>query len=235
MRNLVKAGVRQLAGYRRSMNFDFILVLTYSRSGSTLLQGILNSIDGVLVRGENATALTPIHSSYLRAQTARAGFGQGSASPTSAWFGAADIQVEEFGRALGRAFVEHVLRPQQDTRMIGYKEIRHILEMSDEELMAFMAFVRSVFGRSGFIINTRSIQSVITSAERAKHGVTPEQLIAADQRLRVLADSGAPDIFHVHYDDYVADPDKLQPLFEFLGAPYRPDRLRRVLATPHSV
>jgi len=35
------------------MNFPSVLIITYDRSGSTLLQGILNSIDGCLIRGEN--------------------------------------------------------------------------------------------------------------------------------------------------------------------------------------
>ena len=35
------------------MKFDSVLIVTYGRSGSTLLQGILNSIEGCLIRGEN--------------------------------------------------------------------------------------------------------------------------------------------------------------------------------------
>ena len=42
---------------KRHLNFDSILIITYGRSGSTLLQGILNSIDGCLIRGENYNAI----------------------------------------------------------------------------------------------------------------------------------------------------------------------------------
>lgn len=43
----------ELANNGPSFRFGSILVITYGRSGSTLLQGILNSIDGILIRGEN--------------------------------------------------------------------------------------------------------------------------------------------------------------------------------------
>ena len=46
------------------MNFDYLFTLTYARSGSTLLQNILNSVPGVLFRGENAGALNGLYSSW---------------------------------------------------------------------------------------------------------------------------------------------------------------------------
>ena len=42
-------------------DLGYLFVLTYGRSGSTLLQGILNSIPGYLVRGENRQILFHLH------------------------------------------------------------------------------------------------------------------------------------------------------------------------------
>ena len=36
---------------------DYVFVMTYGRSGSTLLMGLLNTIPGYLIRGENDDAL----------------------------------------------------------------------------------------------------------------------------------------------------------------------------------
>jgi hypothetical protein len=33
------------------LKFNYIFIVAYARSGSTLLQGIINSIDGVVIRG----------------------------------------------------------------------------------------------------------------------------------------------------------------------------------------
>ena len=40
-----------------SAGMDHVFVMTYGRSGSTLLMGILNSIPGWLLRGENRHAM----------------------------------------------------------------------------------------------------------------------------------------------------------------------------------
>ncbi len=40
----------------------YLFIVTYGRSGSTLLQGILNSIPGYLIRGENRAALFHLYS-----------------------------------------------------------------------------------------------------------------------------------------------------------------------------
>ena len=40
-----------------SQGLGYVFVMTYGRSGSTLLMGLLNTIPGYLVRGENDDAL----------------------------------------------------------------------------------------------------------------------------------------------------------------------------------
>ena len=37
--------------------------------------------------------------------------------------------------------------------------------------------------------------------------------------------------FHLHYDDYVGQPEKLRPLFDFLGEPFDAALVERVLNT----
>jgi hypothetical protein len=44
-------------GPRARRDLGYVFIVTYGRSGSTLLQGVLNSIPGYLVRGENRQAL----------------------------------------------------------------------------------------------------------------------------------------------------------------------------------
>jgi hypothetical protein len=42
------------------------------------------------------------------------------------------------------------------------------------------------------------------------------------------------DAYHVHYDDYVADPAVLRGLFEWLGENFDEDRVREVMLVRHS-
>lgn len=215
------------------MNFDFIFILTYSRSGSTLLQGILNEIPGAHIRGENQAALRGIYQSWLAAGDARARVKIDVSTPRHAWYGAERIDQDLLGRSLVEAFIRSVLAPTPHATLIGFKEIRYYERMCPD-IAAEMDFMRRFFPRAGFIVNTRNLDDTIESAARHGHGVTADEIRASDRRLRNVAAAGRSDIFHVHYDDYVADPRRLLPLYDFLGAPFDLASIRRTLSVRHS-
>ena len=64
-------------------DLGYIFIVTYGRSGSTLLQGILNSIPGYLVRGENRQALRHLYAFHTAAvqERRRQRRGQHAAGP----------------------------------------------------------------------------------------------------------------------------------------------------------
>lgn len=216
------------------MNFDHIFVVTYGRSGSTLLQGILNSIDGVCVRGENGGVLERLAAAHAAAAGARHTFGQYGHSPENPWFGAGGIESDRFGREISAAFVRDVLCPPPGARAIGFKEVRYPL-LSDAEFEEFLGFVRAFFSRPLFILHTRSIDDTLASLKRNNMRQDAEQLRHHDRRMRRLAAFGAADTFHTHYDDFAGRPEALRPLFSLLGAEFDHDRLSSVLSRRHSV
>lgn len=213
------------------MNFDYIFILTYGRSGSTLLQGILNSIPGVLIRGENNATLRPLTRAWNSLSISNDGFAGDMASPKHAWFGMDEWSMDDYGRDLAKAFVRNVLCPKPDTRVIGFKEIRYFPPHFEPGIE--LKFIRKFFPRSGFIVNTRDLDDTFESMKRARHSITRTQLEQSDNMLRALV--GAHDVHHVHYDDYRGNPAALQPLFHFLGARFDLGSVERVLADRHSI
>ena len=66
----------------------------------------------------------------------------------------------------------------------------------------------------------------------------PESAVSLPQveaRILALAESLGDAAYRLHYNDYVADPDVLRGLFEWLGEPFDEAAVRAVLATRHSV
>lgn len=58
------------------MRFNHILIITYGRSGSTLLMSLLNTVDGVLIAGENYNVCLHLFRAYkalLNSNTSRFG------------------------------------------------------------------------------------------------------------------------------------------------------------------
>lgn len=213
------------------MNFDYIFILTYGRSGSTLLQGVLNSIPGVLVRGENNATLRSLTRAWRSLSISNAGFTGDVASPKHAWFGMDEWDKDSYGRDLAAAFVRNVLRPRPNTRVIGFKEIRYF--PPHFEPAAEMEFIRRFFPRSAFIVNTRNLDDTFESMKVARHSTTREQLEQSDNMLRALL--GSPDVHHVHYDDYRSSAAAFEPLFGFLGVDFDLASVERVLADKYSI
>ncbi len=210
---------------------DYVFVMTYGRSGSTLLMGILNSIPGWLLRGENRHAMRHLYDFHRSGLEEKRRVNPDLASqPTHPWFGiegypeAASLQHI---RALAQATL---LRPEPGTRVSGYKEIRWY----DEDLPAYLAFMQEVFPGARFVLNTRNLADVAAS-NFWTHKDDPLGRVQFIEERMLAAAAGLGDAVHrVHYDDYVADPGSLRGLFDWLGETYDQDRIQAVMATPHS-
>jgi hypothetical protein len=212
-----------------SADLGFLFVVTYGRSGSTLLGGILSSTPGFLIRGENGGALYHLyrfHRTCIREQQAR----RGTLARRHPQFG---IEGYPGGIALAdiRALaLDTLIRPEPDSRVVGFKEIRWRYPDLDE----YVEFLVNVFPGARFVVNTRDLDDVARSKWWAEKPDARAELEATDTRLRTLAERLGDVAFHVHYNDYVADPGRLRGLFEWLGEEFDEQRVREAMAVSYS-
>ena len=83
--------------------------------------------------------------------------------------------------------------------------------------------------------NTPDIDLPAVLVSILQPGAAPSELETQVTRRVEDAVAGLGDAaYRVHYDDYVADPEVLRGLFDWLGEVYDQDRVESVLATPHS-
>ena len=208
-----------------------VFVMTYGRSGSTLLMGILNSIPGWLLRGENRHAMRHLYEFHRSGMAERARVDPERASqPTHPWFG-----IEGFPEAASLAHVRALaeatlLRPEPGTRVTGYKEIRWY----DADLPDYLAFLQQVFPGARFVINTRNLRDVAASNYWTHKDDPLAQVEAIEAKILGAAAGLGDAAYRVHYDDYVADPEVLRGLFDWLGEELDLETVRAVMATPHS-
>ena len=226
---------QDLASGRDREDLEYLFVVTYGRSGSTLLQGILNSADGVTVRGENGGLLLDLYRMHTTATGHRERLEKSSPLPPEhPWWGIDGYRDEAAYRGFRTLLLETVLRPEPGTQLVGFKEIDWVREDMPGALPGVLAFTRSVFPGARFVLNTRDLADVAESKWWAGRDDALEVLTAME---RVLVDALAPhdDVtYRVHYDDYVADPSVLAGLFGWLGRPFDESRVREVMAVQHS-
>ena len=209
----------------------FIVVVTYGRSGSTLLQTILQSIPGAFIRGENNLALYPLYRSWARAHNTRYAKGPAAIPPTGPWYGADEVQPRRFAQSLARAFVEDVLVPPAGVRVLGFKEIR-FHDVEDGDMPAFLDWIRDTFPNTKLVFNTRRATDVARSSFWKEGNM--DKIVAMIERLDVayadylVARPGAGHL--VSYDEYVHDVEALRSLFDYLGEPFDRVRIERALS-----
>lgn len=218
----------------RDPELGYLFVVTYGRSGSTLAAGLLNSLPGYLIRGENRDALHHLflfHHTMLTEKTRKPV--KRLRMRTDPYFGIGDFPVQRSIAGVRRLAIDTVLRPRPDTRVTGFKEIR----WNHPDLEEYVAWLREVFPGARFLVNTRDHADVLKSKWWAAGD--PDQaarnLDSVERRILALADSLGDAAYRIHYDDYVADPTVLRGMFAWLGEPFDEAAVRATLAVRHSV
>ena len=216
--------------------YRFVFVITYARSGSTLLQSILNSTPGVLLRGENHGLLFHLFKATQAAiNTQERGKWKGQENPDTPWFGAGKVAAEALKTRLLDGFITDVLAPPEGVEITGFKEIRHTPPfMNDTEFEAYIAFLLAEFPGAKLVFNARDASKVSQSAWLKN--VDPKKTIAhvktCDRRFAAASAAHPESCFHVQYEDFTANPDRFEGLFSFLDLPYDKARIDAVLNKP---
>jgi hypothetical protein len=217
---------------RDRTDLDYVFVVTYGRSGSTLLQGILSATPGVVIRGENGGVMQHLFAFHETITRHRDRLARDDVlPPTHPWWGVDGYPDATALRDLRTLLLDTVLRPDDDTRVIGFKEI----DWPSERLSELFAFMRAVFPRARFVLNTRDLEQVATSKWWARRPDAMAELTAMEHRYVAALDTLGEDAWRrVHYDDWIADPTELRGLFEWLGIDFDERRVRDVMDVQHS-
>ncbi len=210
-----------------------IFVVTYGRSGSTLLQNMLNALPGHILRGENANLLAPLvrawHDLRTSEQGAKMRRARAPSGPHQPWYGYEAIDPEQLGRDLAKVFLRDVLRPEADTRVIGFKEIRW---HSEPDLFApTLEFLHRYMPAAHFIFNTRDLAQVARSGwwkTMKREGVLAE--LEQAEALYATWQAAHPECsLAMHYNAYITGPEAWRWLFDFLDQPFDGDLVQTVL------
>lgn len=206
-------GLKDVEGY--------VFIVTYGRSGSTLLQNMLNAIPGYQIRGENNDALFHLVKSWASIVDAEPLHGLRTlkevTDQTHPWYGGENISPDAYGEALADAFVRSVLRPDEGVRVSGFKEIRfheHPVFFSRH-----LDFIHAYFPNARFVINTRDHRGVAKSGWWSKRPFdkVSKELSSAEKIFESYLEAHPDRCIKMHYDDYANDVRAFAPLFEFLG------------------
>ncbi len=220
---------------RDRADLSYVFVVTYGRSGSTLLQGILSSAPGVMIRGENGGLLLDLYRMHTTAAGHRDRLARSTPLPAEhPWWGIDGYRDDTAFRGFRTLLLETVLRPDPGVHTVGFKEIDWIRDDMPGALPGVLAFTRNVFPGARFVLNTRNLDDVARSKWWAGKPDALDLLRAMEQELVDALATYGEATYRVHYDDYVADASVLRGLFEWLGLPFDEATVRQVMSVRHS-
>ncbi len=222
-----------------SFTFDRVFIVTYGRSGSTLLQGLLNAIPGYRIYGENAGFMFKLQDSYEALLLAHKHLANPkNDNESQPWFGSSRFDSESVTREF-RKFVNTMLfRPHLDPshKVFGFKEIR-FNNMQHENIDKYIQFIRRLFPETAIIFNTRKIEDVVKSGwwRNSYWSGLPAQLAEFHEFCGHYSEKNPDHAIHVTYDDLIlADRKEVLRLLDFLGASVGEEAIDAVFRGNHS-
>lgn len=214
-------------------SYRYIFIVTYARSGSTLLMSLLNHCADVCIRGENRATLYYLYrSTEALRDTFRRGQSGGQDAPDRPWFGAHEVRPARFRRQLLNSFVAEGLNPPPGTRITGCKEIRHHHPFrNDADFAAYITFLLAHFPQARIVFNSRDLSAVSQSAwlKNRPQEQVETMVRTCERRFRAALKAHPRQCYWVDYDACIAAPQRYGALFEFLDLPYDPTLVAQVL------
>ena len=217
--------------------YEGVFVVTYGRSGSTLLQGILNTIPGYRITGENYNFAFKVFESYQALVDVKEfEFTKNASSPSHPYYGVPEIDLEEYLQSCA-TLIYNTLVPsgyRSTIKRFGFKEIRYMYIMDKFE--PYLSFLMSAFPNSKIIFNLRSLDDVMKSAwwARADQVSTRIKMERADTAFMTYVAENPDHSFLIRYEDVVANNGRVADMFDFLGAAYVASSINETLGIEHS-
>ncbi|MDH2415148.1 sulfotransferase [Nocardioides sp. CER19] len=194
---------------RRRFDPDYLFVVTFGRSGSTLVQGLLNAMPGTLVRGENGLFVHDLYRASAAAEAYSAEHTKHrSKHVTSAFYGVRWLRREPFVKAT-RQIADDVLLGTQSpgaVRRIGFKEVLWH-RITPEETTDFFDWFEEAFPGARYILNTRDPEAASRSGfwQHAEPGEA-EMAIARVREIQDYLLETRPDrTFVTRYESLTSD------------------------------
>lgn len=209
----------------------FLFLLTYGRSGSTVVARLIGGHPGVVMRGENANMLFHLWKAVQAAEK--------TASKTKRreiaddpWHGCSNVDPEAISRDLANLFLDRVLVPGPEAKVVGFKEIRHTpAAMSDEDFDGYVGFLTKAFAPARIVFLSRNPEDVMKSGwwKNMRPDRVRDLIAGADARFERAAER-LPEAIHVRFEDIAGDEAARRALFSHIGVDYDPSVAAAALA-----
>ena len=216
---------------------DYLINMSIGRSGSTLMNGILNSFSGVLMRGENHFYME--HLSRAHRSLKKTCEMENIESITSPFFGGDEFNLTQWFD-IQRVATEKLLlgsKKKADVRILGFKEIRFI-ELGMDEIVDHLQFLDLLLPNFKIIFHQRDLYQISTSGWWAEYETSELMSKFRDYEnylLLILETQFSERYLVTKYESVLENPKTMvDQLSEFLGVTPNLHEVHQAISTEHS-
>ncbi len=217
------------------MRFSHLFVVSFGRSGSTLLQGVLNSFPRTLIRGENNNFLYGLFQTWKSLGDPR--FRKLTGNVRHPWHGYGYFSRRQFEDDIRHILNRNLLGTESEAHYdcLGFKEIRY-LDMEDRA--AFLDFLLRVFPNAGVILHHRDPADASDSHWWGK--VEKATVVASMQSFIEFtfdfAESHRANVLITSFENITNEKrTDIKRICKFCNVPYNAAVIDKVLSLRHSV
>ena len=208
----------------------FILVVSYGRTGSTLLKELLNTDPKAEIQGENGMALRGLMDVYESLVSADS---QKRDDPTSPWHTHVDVPCAVENMEL---LIEGALFRRPDS-IKGFKDVGY-RKMQIEDIRSFIGMFATIYDLTVIANFRRDKQALMASLQRGGHVsgfYHPKTLLSGFEAVEaaVVPRHETYRYTRIDYED-LHDLEGLERVFEVAGLEFEPGRVLETLQVPCS-
>ncbi len=219
--------------------FRSLYVVTYGRSGSTLVNGYLSHLPGMDLKGENYLFPLPLAEAEARLAQAEALKYGGRDKQASPWYGSHQFSTVQWKRDIRRALYNQLYPFSPIPKTIGFKEIRWWYRLDETDFEQKLAWLISVRKPGAIVFLTRNLDKTMAGAwwakqsddERAKSRAGLEKFEAL---ALAYAAAHSDHSVHITYEDFCADAGAAKRINKLLGVKFREDVYQQALGERYS-
>lgn len=199
----------------------YLFILTYPRTGSTLLTGILNTLPDVCIQGENYNALFELFRSCRAIREANQPMALKNS--TLPFFRVEDFDHTGYTRELVSAARRFLFPPASEGSVVGFKEVRYARHEYLPTLREFLEFIEQHFAPAQFIVLKRNHIDVAISQLRNIRFERNASLKDMADRLNTFEAitsefaASRTNVLQLSYEELKSGEPAVNRLLEFLG------------------
>jgi hypothetical protein len=210
--------------------FSNLFIVTYGRTGSTLLQGILNRYPEVRVNGENHGSLYYLY--RARRALENSIIAPDEDTPMNAFFGGSLVPSSDLLESIDNASRSLVRLGATHERLTGFKEIRFDLP----DLYSYIAYILKLFPKSLFVFLTRPISEVLESGFW-KNTTVPDitaKIRYMEAEFASLSSDFPGHTISIDYHDILECSAKFKSIFQLLELQFDEEKFLSSMSSSHS-